>query len=78
MPSQSAAAPPSQTMSEIAGLTAIYQPGICGDGFNNYESLDNVISLIVFFFLVLEYYFASEYIEIILLLEKISLKPVSQ
>ncbi|KAL6205614.1 hypothetical protein ACLB2K_022871 [Fragaria x ananassa] len=42
MPSQSAAAPPSQTMSEIAGLTAIYQPGICGDGFNNFESLDNI------------------------------------
>ncbi|KAL6220688.1 hypothetical protein ACLB2K_008444 [Fragaria x ananassa] len=43
MSSQSAAAPPSQTiMSEIAGLTAIYQPGICGDGFNNYESLDNI------------------------------------
>ncbi|KAL6205615.1 hypothetical protein ACLB2K_022872 [Fragaria x ananassa] len=42
MPSQSAPAPPSQTtMSEIAGLTA-FPPGICGDGFTTFETLDNV------------------------------------
>ncbi|KAL6196427.1 hypothetical protein ACLB2K_032042 [Fragaria x ananassa] len=42
MPSQSAPAPPSQTtMSEIAGLTP-FPPGICGDGFTTFETLDNV------------------------------------
>ncbi|XP_050370267.1 (-)-alpha-pinene synthase-like [Argentina anserina] len=45
MSSQSALSPPSQTtMSETAGLTvtSCFQPGICGDGFNKFESLDNI------------------------------------